>query len=464
MRNTVRPARSRFYGMLSLLLLLVMARYGLQLGVPRAVFIPVIVLTAMMGDASEIIAVCLCCIPLHEAVDFFYSLVLSICVYLIKEYRSIRIHVGIFSVLAMVLWELFHCLGQSFSIMAFITNVAPLLILVIVMSTDVRKLDYPFIVRAYALATAGLCLTLLVRVLYRSGFNLLLALSGLQRLGVEDPNSAVSATAAGGVVNPNTLGIICVLAVTGLLQLRTSGSGRTSDMLMACMIMVFGALTSSRTYLVCLALMFVLLLLSQKGSIGAKLRFLAIVLVLLALALTVLYLCFPDLMEYYVSRFDTRDITTGRDQLMTLYHDFIISNPRVLLFGVGLQDLSVKLTEMYRVAFNVPHNSIQELVAAWGLPGLILFSVMLGTMIPVSRQFCRRQGLLNYIPLLIILVKSMAGQLLNSPYSMLTLSYAYLSMSSELLLPEDNRLSPEPKKIQKGSGVNINQIRRKPSK
>ena len=130
------------------------------------------------------------------------------------------------------------------------------------------------------------------------------------------------------------------------------------------------------------------------------------------------------------------DITTGRLSTMELYHRFIWSSPRNLAFGIGLQDFGEKVMVVYRIAPFVSHNAIQELVTAWGMPGLVLFVALWILMIWRSRKFSRRQTLLNYIPLLVILLKSQAGQMLNSAYTMLAFAYAYLSMCQRFSEPQ----------------------------
>lgn len=432
LRIVKNHSHARFYSLLSLLLLLISLRYAFQINIPKVIFLGIILLNAFLGDRDEIVAMCMCCIPLHESIDFFYSIVICISMYLLKYHREVRINLTFIPVITMVFWELLHCLGETFSIVGFLTDIIPLLALLIFLCADVSEYDYAFIARSVATVTAVICIMLLLKVLYLSDFNLIVAFANLQRLGVDTESSKQSVTVSGGEIHPNILGVICVLATTGLMQLRTAGKGEKKDLLMACTLLVFGTLTSSRTFLVCLALMVVLLLFSQKGSLGQKLRFLGIVILVLILALVVLNFLFPELMQYYYSRFQVKDITTGRIGLMSVYHEFIVSNPEVMMFGIGLHDLGPKVIDTYMLASVAPHNAVQEMVIAWGLPGLILFVVLMVMMILRSRQFCRRQGLINYIPLLIILVKSQAGQMLNSGYTMMAFSYAYLSMTQNL--------------------------------
>ena len=123
------------------------------------------------------------------------------------------------------------------------------------------------------------------------------------------------------------------------------------------------------------------------------------------------------------------DITTGRLGLMEIYHKFIVSNPRVAFFGVGLHDFMDKVLVKYQVATHVPHNGIQELIVAWGIPGVFLFGLLWLAMILRARTYHRKLTMLNFVPFLIILVKVQAGQMLDSTYTMIAFSYAYLSLA-----------------------------------
>lgn len=430
MRLTMKKqsgGHGRFYFLLLLLMGMITARYSLQIGIPREVFLGIILLIAVLGDRDEIAAMCICCIPLHESVDFFYAIVFCMAAFVLKYPQQICLRLSVIPVLLMVLWELLHCFGEPFSIVGFVVDIVPLLALAIFMSTDASELDYDYIVRAVSVTTVLAGLSTLIKVMYLAGFDVATAFSQLKRLGVQAEKVAIE----GGTINPNTLGTICVLAMTGLMQLRTAGRGNKKDMFLMVALLVLGALTSSRTFLACLALMILLLLFSQKGSFRKKMRFLGGMILVLALAVVFLSLVFPELLEYFISRFRGKDLTTGRLDLMGQYHAFIVSDPRVLGFGIGLHDFSVKVTQVYRVAGNVPHNGIQELVAAWGLPGLLLFGYLVLTMILHSGQG-RRQRLLHHIPLILILFKAQAGQMLDSSYTMLAFSYAYLSLCADL--------------------------------
>ena len=39
---------------------------------------------AFLGDRHEIIALCICFIPMHESIDFYYAIVICIAIYFFK--------------------------------------------------------------------------------------------------------------------------------------------------------------------------------------------------------------------------------------------------------------------------------------------------------------------------------------------------------------------------------------------
>ncbi len=426
--NLPKKSHLVFWGLLGGLILLITVRYAFQVDIPRALFLLVIGLIVLLGDQNEIVAMILCCIPLHESIDFYYALVLCTAVYVFKYSRHIRLGTNVLLVLLCIVWELLHCMRSSFSIMSFISSIIPFVVLAVFVASDVEKLDYPFIIRALSLTALGVTLVLFVRVLYFAGYNIALAIAGLQRLGSDLHSSIENVTVQGGQINPNTLGIVSVLAATGLMQLRNMGIGRKSDILIMCVLLVFASLSTSRTYLACLALMIVLLIFSERGGAAKKLKLIGLLFLAISLVVAVLAVYFTETFTYFISRFLERDITTGRGDLMILYHNFIVRNPDVMLFGIGLQDFGDRLIQVYRVAVGVPHNAIQELIIAWGIPGLFLFAGLFLSMYLESHRKNRRQSLINWIPLFILLFKGMAGQMLNSSYTMLAFSYAYLSL------------------------------------
>ena len=421
----------RFCFLLTLLSAVIFIRYGLQINIPRELALVPIAAIAVLGTQTEIMAVLMCLIPFHESLDFYIALILVIAVYVIKYYEKIKIGGSFFLMLLIMLWELLHCFTSSFSPMNLIVSLAPIIALTLIICSDFSELDYDFLVRAVAFAAVVTSLTMLIQIAWISRFNLVSFLMNLRRLGALSESSIDRLQISGGMVQTNSLGVICVIITAALLQLRSVKRGKKSDIFIMMSLIIFGTFTASRTFLVCLALMVFMMILSRKG-IKTKLKFFCLAFIALIFVVILFSIFFPEQLEYYISRFFVKDITTGRDDLMVAYNRFITKNPEVMFFGVGLQNFGDKLVNEYRVAANVPHNSIQEITVAWGIEGLILIAAMIFMLIHSAKKRNPNIKLINYIPLIILLFKSVAGQLLTSNYTMLALGFAYITMVQSL--------------------------------
>jgi hypothetical protein len=75
-----------------------------------------------------------------------------------------------------------------------------------------------------------------------------------------------------------------------------------------------------------------------------------------------------------------------------------------------------------------PHDAINEIIMAWGIPGFIIFCSFLFFLIKGAKKKNPHMRLVNYIPFLIIVMKALAGHWITSGYTMLATAFAYLSM------------------------------------
>lgn len=441
--RTAAP-RKRFYILLSLLLGCCFADYVFALHLPQLVFLAVAFAIAATGDSDEIAALCICCVPLHTYVEFAFIVLFGILCHAVKSAGSIRIRRCILPVGLMILWELLHCFMPGLNVMQLGGHFVLWLLLAVFMCSDGHAFDYRFIIQAFVITTAVMCCMLLCRLLYSAGWSLSWMMLNLQRLGMSEEFGVSK-------VNPNSLGIMCIFGVCGLLQMRYAGRKVPLDVAFTIALLLFGVMTASKTFLICLLFMAFLFVLAMKGSARQKLRFAACVVAVGLVVLAISYIVMPDLLKYYISRFFEKDFTTGRIDTMGEYHRFLLANWDVLLCGIGLQGFSERVLQMCPQAVFVPHNGLQELILAWGIPGIALFVALWLAMSHQSRKQCRRQSLINYIPLLVLLLKTMAGQMLNSSYTMLMFSFVYLSMCADL----SGEPAPQPLTPDRGAAVAV---------
>lgn len=421
--------RSCFYILLTVLCVLLAVRYAFGIELPRMVLTAIVIAMGMIGDHNETLAIAMGCIPLHQAIDFYIAVVALAGILLLKNLHQIRIGFPVILVLLMIVWELFHCFVFKWSLLLLLTSLAPLVFIAVVMSVRLKDVDYAFITRIMSLLSIWVCALLLMNCIVRADGNLMGAFVNMSRLGTVSEGKIL----LGGAINPNSIGIVNVLCVAALLQVRATGERKKLDIVYIFALLIFGVLTLSKTFLACLLILLILLLIDQKTKWTHKLRIIGGALICGIVLIFVINLLFPEVIESFIKRFQVKDITTGRIDIMGVYHRFITEHPVVPLFGIGLSDFGEKVLNVYQVSIHVPHNSIQEIIVAWGIPGLLMIATLIWVeMVEAKRsRGARAVRLLNYIPLLIILAKSMAGQLLTSGYTMLALGLAYLSLCQD---------------------------------
>ena len=414
-----------FYALLAMLMMMLFARHAMDIAIPDVLFIGVSVLMVISGNRDQVLPVLVMCIPLGTVFTTIYTCLAGIATWTIRYKSRIRVNFTFIPVLLMIIWELIHCLWGGFSIKPFIGLWSPYLICILLMWQDVSDIDYRMVVRCLAVCTAVMCLTLLGMVLKRSGFHISTAFMNMQRLG-----QAAEEDKAGVLqINPNSLGVICTLAISGLLQLITTGRGRRLDLMLALIMVICGVLTTSRTFLLLLLTIVLLFWINQEGGFVKKLRFLLLIAAAATVSVVILAQVFPVAIENFIYRLTVVDLTSGRGELFRTYNRFLGDQPKVLLVGVGVMDFAEKVVSKYAVAINIPHNGIQEILVAWGIPGLALIIWFLGTMLRRSGKNLRKRRLLSYIPLLLLLLKIQLGQMITSSYTMMALVFCYLSLA-----------------------------------
>ena len=416
------PRRRQFYALFSILMLLLLFRYALLVHFPSIVFVAVLAMIAFMGDRDEILAVCVCCIPLCAAMQYYYVVSFCIIVYLLKYGRDIKLDFSFVPMFLIIIWEILHCFSENTNFKALIAMTLPYILFIVLISIRDIKPDYSFIVRVFSVMVLCTVLVMIVRLLIVSNYDLNSVFMNMYRLG---SNSSEESTEF--IINPNSLGIQCVLAISCLMQLRMNGQKKAGDLVMIISLLVLGALTASRTYLACLLIMVAFLFWASKGGVKKKLKLLIGSLLFVLIAIVILYLLFPAALEAFVKRLQVDDLSGGRLRLFVQYNEYLMSSVKSLLWGIGSLDLPWKV-KAYSISEGVPHNGIQEILVAWGILGLLLFLALIYVLIRRSKQENPHQTKMNYLLLVILFAKALVGQVITSPYTMLAFALVYLSL------------------------------------
>ena len=99
--------------------------------------------------------------------------------------------------------------------------------------------------------------------------------------------------------------------------------GISLDIVFIIALVAFGFMTMSRTFILCLSIIFVLFLFSGKESVLKKIKKAFGLILLIGALLILVYIIMPFVIDRLLERFQEDDVTGGRSKLFVLYLDLI---------------------------------------------------------------------------------------------------------------------------------------------
>lgn len=432
--NNERRSRLPFCLMLVGFMVLVALRNTIALDYPVVILSVYAVIMAFLCDRDEIVAFGIACIPLSPA--FYYDTVLAmlILVYIVKypkTLRSFRLWALIPFVLMMG-WELWHEIAYGFSGMNYFYAFMTLGFSVFIVCAADRKLDFGLISRVLAVSTVFCCLMVLLRMLIAKDFDFAALFGnrwfrfGRDAVNIGEPISYVLR------YNPNGLGAICNLSIAGLLLRMKRQGFNLLDFSLSAILALLGLLTQSRAFLLTFAVMVLLFALTVQSGALKRLRNLGVLVCIGAVGVGIVWLVFPFVIEHIFARLGEADISNGRNDLFAWYNEYLVSDSEHLWFGTGLQDIVSRVNNSLILGIdNCPHNGIQELVLVWGIPGLLLFCGLIIFIICSAKKMNRKMSLMGFIPLIMIFVDGMFGQIITSGATKIMLCFAFVALATD---------------------------------
>lgn len=414
---------------LGAMLLIVLARLGLGINIPVILLLAISIVPALFGSPSQLLAMAISFIPLATTFQYKYALLLYLIIGFIRFRRLISISKVVPIILLMMIWELAHGFDASFSLTEYLRSFAELLFLGFVTSIKWKDIDYKLIARTLAAATIGVSL-IIIYIQINSGLGSLMDMlsqsAAEYRFGQDtmgDERSSYNLN-----FNANQLGFICNMSIVSLLMLIARKEHSTLDIVMLCALLFFGMLTLSRTFVVVASFLFVSFVFLAPGAAKQRSKNILLLLVFIPIFLLTVFEFAPSILENFVARNDTDDITNGRAGLMSFYNDHIFSSFKHCVWGVGLQDYGDKIANMYGQHILVCHNSIQEAWVIWGFIGVIMLLLTFLFMTTSSLKWSGKRPFFALVPLLALIFSSMAARIISSGTYTLALSLVFIIM------------------------------------
>ena len=361
-----------FYVSLALIYAIVFLRITFGVDIPVIIILALYALTAFFASKRQLIALLVCCIPLYSAFQFKYGILIGIIIYLIKFAEGVKPKRVWIPFLLLMVWELVHVFAYKFSISEYLRSFSELILLTFIVTIPLKKLDFGYIIRTFAFACVGIMVILLFSLLRKYNFDLSELFSGkYYRLGSSETDFSNFAVK----FNPNALGFVANLAMVLEAQILLSKKGKWFDYVLIAILLAFGVMTLSRTFLVCFGVMLILVVITMatKVSIKKTIIFSLITIIGLGLVILAIYLISPIIITNFLKRFGANDISNGRIGIFKFYNEGFFTNPKNYLLGMGLQNIKERIPLFYGANRNVPHNAIQELYVLFGIPCFLTF-------------------------------------------------------------------------------------------
>jgi len=413
--------RQMFWPMLAVFYAMFVVRNVLSVAFPIFLYLAWIAVMALVFNDTEIKALIISFIPLVPGFQSKYAVLVCMIFLLIKYIKRLRVPLFVFIVLFFMFWEYLH-LSEGYSSTAeYLSGFAPLMCLAVVVCLPTKHEDISFFSRVLAVSLAVGSLILLANTVLGSQQSLISLIQEGFRLGAVEEAESYQIT-----YNANGLGYLCNLVIASLLINVYFKRAKKIDYFLMAFAIVIGCLTVSRTFLLCLAGTFVLYILLQEKNAMHKVKVFAAVVVILIFAVVALKIVAPNIIDNYVDRFRAEDITGGRAFLNDFYNELITSSPKNLWYGIGIQNINLKIWQLKGVEVNNPHNGYQQMLVAWGVVGLVLMMLFILFMALYARKKNPRAPLMCYLPLILLLINILAGQLVTSGSKLLSLVFIYL--------------------------------------
>lgn len=427
MLKRILNGNTLIYATIFTLLGLFVARNVMDIGVPASAILLVAVLPAFFATPAQMLAMAISFISLGSGFQYKFALMAYVLIGIIRFGSRMHFSRLTLPLIMLVLWEMLHVLVWPLDLNELMRGFAEFVFLWFVTCLNLKEVDMKLLTRALAIATVGVCcITMYMQTtLVMGDVTEVMQQGETYRFGggqVEEGENF------GLNFNPNQLGLICNLAIAAVLVLMRMKKSSVFDLIMLCACVVFGCFTLSRIFLVCLSFLLLGVVMLSSGRLQQRISRLIMLSLLVGGVVVAINLLLPDVIENFMLRFEADDITNNRSFLFGFYNDHITSTANYCFFGIGLQDMGEKLTQLYGPTIEVCHHGIQEIWLAWGFVGVLMMGVWLWQMVVESKNWNPRRSYYSIMPFLMLLLYIQTGQLISSGTALMALVLAFAVM------------------------------------
>lgn len=224
--------------------------------------------------------------------------------------------------------------------------------------------------------------------------------------------------------NPNGLGFFSVVGIATILVLYSLRTIKFRVMILFSSLYLFvGAMSLSRTFLICVVLLLALYFFFLGKAKGKKYRLLFLLFIVF-IAAGFYYIGKNTLLyEAYATRIDNGigDNMGGRTEIFSSYNSYLLNNPLCLIFGTG----AVHYHSVINTIINATHNGLQQILVSYGIVGFVFFFAIT---VSAIKKCYRKKTPICLVPFVIAFFYVQSGQLLNPSNNLYLFIVAFTAM------------------------------------
>lgn len=361
-----------FFIFLPLFFIFILARDNNILNIPLYFYTVLYACFALFFRKEEVIGFTICASLYSQALQINYIFVISAVVLILKHHKSMKLSYPIGMLCILALWELLHFYIPPFSMGSYLRFCSMLFFFAAALSLKADNIKK--IIDIYLVNAVFAMFDILMQYLMYHGYSLMNVLTSKYRFGnVYLLNNEVTQRVFDNEVN---IALFCLLGIVlSFILFRYYKQKRY--LVVFALLTVFGFMTRSKTFLICIALCFIVFCVYFYSDLRKmdkrKRKKIYIGLLVFGLAsLPFVYMLLKNVLMRFLT---ASSLTSGRTELFLAYNEYWMSSIQNIVFGIGLQEPIIKTG-----AENSMHNMIQEIYVCWGAIGLLMMAAFFYTL------------------------------------------------------------------------------------
>lgn len=398
--------------------------------IPKMFFVVISVIPALFLDFSSIVYLLFFLMPLRSGLPENYLFPLLIFILIIKN-KTIAGKTAWLCFFLVFFMEILHYPFYGFEIkwQKVLNFLAYFFLFIVFLTSKNRKIEVDKCVLFYCIGIAVFFFALYYLSFFVAETDL--ASGYMFRIGKTKDMTGIDENLLMLNENPNGIAFLSISGLACILSLfRMKKCHIVPFLLCVVAYLVVGALTVSRTWILCVAILFVMyILMGSKKAHGDFIRKLFSILLVISIG-SYYFIKSGDLVSLFEVRMTDESFTSAgsRTELLSAYNSFMAGSPQYLFLGTGsVHYRDVAASSIFGVNQSC-HNAIQQVFVSYGVIGLLIFSFIF------IRAFKINYTTHNFfllLPFIMTFVFSQSTQFLNPAYNLFPFIAAFYVMRLE---------------------------------